>query len=70
MDYDFLGSQVNKYTSWLVIVTLYNLPPLLCMKEFITIIVSRPKCPKYMLNVYLQPPIVGLKHLRELRVDI
>ncbi|XP_047270411.1 uncharacterized protein LOC124899548 [Capsicum annuum] len=46
----------RKYSLWSVIVTLYNLPPGMCMKEaymFLTIIVSGPSNPKHKIDVYL-----------------
>ncbi|KAL3373510.1 hypothetical protein AABB24_005474 [Solanum stoloniferum] len=58
----------SKYSSWPVIVTPYNLPPGICMKEaymFLTIIVSEPNNPKYKTDVYLQPLIKELTLLWE-----
>ncbi|XP_047259411.1 uncharacterized protein LOC124891892 isoform X2 [Capsicum annuum] len=58
----------RKYSSWPVIVTPYNLPPGMCMKEaymFLTVIVPRPKNPKHKIDVYLQPLIKELTLLCE-----
>ncbi|XP_039118907.1 uncharacterized protein LOC120255075 [Dioscorea cayenensis subsp. rotundata] len=66
------GQTGQQYSSWPVIVTPYNLPPSLCMKEeymFLTIIVPGPKSPKDMLDVYLQPFIEEMKHLWEIGVE-
>ncbi|XP_057993073.1 uncharacterized protein LOC131174052 [Hevea brasiliensis] len=55
-----------------VIVTPYNLPPWLCMKDvymFLTVIVTCPRNPKDKLDVYLQPLIAELKQLWEVRVE-
>ena len=51
------GQSGQQYSCWLVIVTMYNLPPWLCMKDtsmFLTILVPRPQNPKDKLDVYLQ----------------
>ena len=50
------GQSGLKYSSWPVIVTLYNLPPWMCMKEeymFLTLIVPGMKNPKDKLDVFL-----------------
>ena len=60
------GQSGSQYSSWPVIVTPYNLPPGMCMKEeyiFLTIIVPGPKNPKNMIDVYLQPLIAELVQL-------
>ncbi|XP_060182237.1 uncharacterized protein LOC132611895 [Lycium barbarum] len=62
----------RKYSSWPVIVTPYNLPPGMCMKEaymFLTIIVLGPNNPKYKIDVYLQPLIKELTLLWETGVE-
>uniref|UniRef100_A0A1U7YJY3 Uncharacterized protein LOC104248805 n=1 Tax=Nicotiana sylvestris TaxID=4096 RepID=A0A1U7YJY3_NICSY len=54
------------YSCWPVFVTLYNLPPEMCMKSpylFLTCIVSGPSNPKGLIDVYLQPLIDDLKLL-------
>ncbi|XP_057808561.1 uncharacterized protein LOC131023040 [Salvia miltiorrhiza] len=56
----------RQYSSWPVIVTPYNLPPWLCMKEqfmFLTVLVPGPSNPKMKLDVFLQPLIHELKYL-------
>ncbi|KAM3281368.1 hypothetical protein P3S67_028389 [Capsicum chacoense] len=58
----------RKYSSWPVIVTPYNLPPGMCMKEaymFLTIIVPGPNNPKHKIDIYLQPLIKELTLLWE-----
>ena len=63
------GSQCS---SWPVILTPYNLPPKMCMKEqymFLTVIVPSPRNPKDKLDVYLQPLIYELKTLWEIGVE-
>ncbi|XP_015160874.1 uncharacterized protein [Solanum tuberosum] len=62
----------SKYSSWLVIVTPYNLPPGMCMKEaymFLTVIVPGPTNPKHKIDVYLQPLIKELTLLWETSVE-
>ena len=62
------GQSGQQYSSWPVILTPYNLPPWMCMKEeyiFLTVIVPGPKNPKNKLDVFLQPLIAELKELWE-----
>ncbi|XP_057773074.1 uncharacterized protein LOC130992454 [Salvia miltiorrhiza] len=62
----------RQYSSWPVIVTPYNLPPWLCMKEqfmFLTVLVPGPSNPKMKLDVFLQPLIHELKSLWEVGVN-
>lgn len=50
------GQTGKQYSSWPVILTLYNLPPWMCMKEqymFLTVLVPGPQNPKDKLDVYL-----------------
>ncbi|XP_057809998.1 uncharacterized protein LOC131024507 [Salvia miltiorrhiza] len=58
-------------SSWAVVVTPYNLPPSMCMKEeymFLTILVSGPRNPKEDIDVFLQPLISELTELWEVGV--
>ena len=60
------GQTGQQYSSWPVIVTPYNLPPWMCMKDeymFLSIIVPGLRNPKEKLDVFLQPLIAELKHL-------
>ena len=60
------GSSGRQYSSWHVILTPYNLPPSMCMRDevmFLTVIMSGPKSPKQKLDVFLQPLIAELKSL-------
>ncbi|XP_039115102.1 uncharacterized protein LOC120250331 [Dioscorea cayenensis subsp. rotundata] len=60
------GQSGKQYSCWPVIITPYNLPPWMCMKDpymFLTVIVPGPKNPKQKLDVYLQPLIAELKYL-------
>ncbi|KAL3379999.1 hypothetical protein AABB24_000568 [Solanum stoloniferum] len=63
----------SKYSSWPVIVTPYNLPPGMCMKEaymFLTIILPGPTNPKHKIDVFLQPLIKELTLLWETGVEV
>ncbi|XP_025653212.1 uncharacterized protein [Arachis hypogaea] len=54
------------YSCWPVIVTPYNLPPHMCMKDpflFLTCIIPGKENPKAKIDVYLQPLIDELKEL-------
>ncbi|XP_057779781.1 uncharacterized protein LOC130998378 [Salvia miltiorrhiza] len=60
------GQSGQQYSSWPVIVTPYNLPPWMCMKEqymFLTVLVPGPRNPKEKLDVFLQPLISELIQL-------
>ncbi|KAJ8761260.1 hypothetical protein K2173_001316 [Erythroxylum novogranatense] len=66
------GQSGQQYLSWPVIITPYNLPPWMCMKEayiFLTVIVPGPTNPKQKIDVYLQPLILELQHLWETGVQ-
>ncbi|XP_059288082.1 uncharacterized protein LOC132041388 isoform X3 [Lycium ferocissimum] len=66
------GQTGQQYSSWPVIVTPYNLPPWMCMKDpylFLSVIVPGPKNPKQQLDVFLQPLIAELKNLWNIGVD-
>ena len=60
------GQSSKKYSCWLIIVTPYNLPLGMCMKQphmFLSVIVPGPNNPKHKIDVFLQPLIAKLKHL-------
>ncbi|XP_012851493.1 PREDICTED: uncharacterized protein LOC105971188 [Erythranthe guttata] len=60
------GSLSSKYSTWPVIVMIYNLPPNLCMQRshmMMSLLISGPKGPKNGIDVYLQPLIDELKEL-------
>ncbi|GJR57414.1 reverse transcriptase domain-containing protein [Tanacetum coccineum] len=55
---------------WPVILTTYNLPPWLCMKEtslMLTMLIPDPKSPVKDIDVYLRPLIDDLKDLWALK---
>ncbi|XP_050207371.2 uncharacterized protein LOC126656796 [Mercurialis annua] len=60
------GQTGRQYSSWPVIMTPYNLPPGMCMKDeymFLSVIIPGPNNPKENLDVFLQPLIAELKQL-------
>ncbi|XP_038680928.1 uncharacterized protein LOC119981859 [Tripterygium wilfordii] len=60
------GQSGKNYSCWPVILTPYNLPPMMCMKRefmFLTIIIPGPHNPKSRIDVYLQPLIDELNQL-------
>ena len=62
----------SQYSSWPVIVTPYNLPSEMCMKEqymFLTVIVPGLRNPKDKLDGYLQTLISELQALWEIGVE-
>ncbi|XP_019160044.1 PREDICTED: uncharacterized protein LOC109156648 [Ipomoea nil] len=62
------GQSGQQYSCCPIIITPYNLPPSMCMKEpymFLTAIVPGPNNPKNKLDVFLQPVIAELKQLWE-----
>ncbi|XP_019197160.1 PREDICTED: uncharacterized protein LOC109191027 [Ipomoea nil] len=66
------GQSRQQYSSWPVILTTYNLPPWMCMKEeymFLTVLVPGPKNPKEKIDVFLQPLVMELNQLWEVGVQ-
>nr|GEZ74707.1 hypothetical protein [Tanacetum cinerariifolium] len=60
------GNLSQSYSMWPVILTTYNLPPWLCMKEIyfmLTLLIPGPKSPGKGIDVYLRPLIDDLKVL-------
>ncbi|GJX88616.1 DIE2/ALG10 family protein [Tanacetum coccineum] len=60
------GNLSQAYNMWPVILTTYNLPPWLCMKEssfMLTLLIPGPKSPGKDIDVYLRPLIEDLKVL-------
>ena len=56
----------SNHSTWPVILTVYNLPPWLCMKRkyiMLTLLVSGPKEPGNNIDVFLEPLIEDLKLL-------
>lgn len=62
------GQSSQQYSFWPMIVTPYNLPPWMCMKDermFLSVIIPGPKNPKQKIDVFLQPLVEELKELWE-----
>ncbi|GJX07066.1 retrotransposon gag domain, retroviral aspartyl protease [Tanacetum coccineum] len=60
------GNLSQSYIMWLMILTTYNQPPWLCMKEssfMLTLLIHGPKSPGKDIDVYLRPLIDDLKDL-------
>ncbi|XP_050207500.1 uncharacterized protein LOC126656920 [Mercurialis annua] len=66
------GAFGHNYSSWRVILTLYNLPPGMCMKDefmFLTVFVPGLGNPKHQMDIFLQPLIAELNQLWEFGVQ-
>ncbi|XP_044416520.1 uncharacterized protein [Triticum aestivum] len=60
------GMLSSSYSCWPVVLTIYNLPPWLCMKEsylFLSLIIPGSKSPGDNIHVFLQPLLDDLKDL-------
>ncbi|KAL4568843.1 hypothetical protein LXL04_024460 [Taraxacum kok-saghyz] len=60
------GNMSSKHSTWPVILTTYNLPHWLCMKEstfMLTLLIPCPKSTGKDMDVFLQPLVEELKHL-------
>ncbi|KAJ9551365.1 hypothetical protein OSB04_015410 [Centaurea solstitialis] len=60
------GNMSSAHSTWPVVVTTYNLPPWLCMKEssfMLTLLIPGPNSPGKDMDVFLRPLVEELKHL-------
>ncbi|GJW63583.1 CACTA transposable element [Tanacetum coccineum] len=60
------GMMSQNYSMWPVILTTYNTPPWMCMKEtslMLTMLIPGPRSPTKDIDVYLQPLIKELQEL-------
>ncbi|XP_022850555.1 uncharacterized protein LOC111372431 [Olea europaea var. sylvestris] len=67
------GDLSSRYSCWLVILVIYNLPSWVCMSKenlLLTLLIPGPKQPGNDIDVYLQPLIEDLKELWNIGVDI
>ena len=67
------GSLSSIHSSWPVLLIIYNLSPMLCMKRkyiMLSMLISGPKQPGNDIDVYLEPLIEDLKELWEEGVDV
>ena len=61
------GNMSMTHNTWLVVITTYNLPPWLRMKESsfsFTLLIPFPKSPRKDMDFFLRPLVEELKHLR------
>ncbi|XP_039142871.1 uncharacterized protein LOC120280181 isoform X2 [Dioscorea cayenensis subsp. rotundata] len=66
------GTMSVSYSTWSIILTVYNLPPWMCMKQpnfILSLLIPGPRGPGNDIDVYLQPLIDELKNLWELGVS-
>ncbi|GJY72566.1 hypothetical protein Tco_0476269 [Tanacetum coccineum] len=64
--FNLFGNLSQSYSMWPVILTTYNLPPWLCMKEssfMLTLLIPGPKSPGKDIDVYMRLLIDDLKDL-------
>jgi len=62
------GDLSSSHSTWLVILTIYNLPPYLCLKRrylLLTMLISGPKQPGNDIDVFLEPLMEDMKMLWE-----
>ncbi|WVZ17031.1 hypothetical protein V8G54_010013 [Vigna mungo] len=67
------GNLSSKHSSWPVMLMIYNISPLLCMKRkcvMLSMTISGPKQPGNDIDVYLKPLIDDLKLLWEEGVEV
>ncbi|XP_004297999.1 PREDICTED: uncharacterized protein LOC101291426 [Fragaria vesca subsp. vesca] len=60
------GMSRTTHSTWPVVMSVYNLPPWLCMKQpylFLSLLILGPKGPGNNIDVYLQPLVEELKML-------
>jgi hypothetical protein len=62
------GDLSNSHSTWLVILTIYNLPPSICQKRrylLLTMLIFRPRQPDNDIDVFLEPLMEDMKILWE-----
>ena len=62
------GNMSLSYSMWPVVLTTYNLPPWVCMKEssfMLTLLIPGPNSPGKDMDVFLRPVVDELKDLWE-----
>ncbi|XP_076930723.1 uncharacterized protein LOC143595638 [Bidens hawaiensis] len=60
------GNMSLAHSTWPVVLTTFNLPPWLCMKEssfMLSLLIPGPKSPRKDMDVFLKPLVCELKHL-------
>ncbi|XP_074283940.1 uncharacterized protein LOC141608493 [Silene latifolia] len=67
------GNLSSQWSTWPVLLTIYNLPPWLCMKRkylMMSLLISGPRQPGNDIDVYLEPLIDDLKLLWDEGVEV
>ncbi|XP_074314262.1 uncharacterized protein LOC141649472 [Silene latifolia] len=67
------GSLSSQWSTWPVLLTIYNLPPWLCINRkylMLSLLISGPKQPRNDIDVYLEPLIDDLKLLWDEGVEV
>ncbi|XP_023756321.1 uncharacterized protein LOC111904846 [Lactuca sativa] len=67
------GSLSSRYSTWSVLLCIYNLPPWLCMKRryiMMSLLIQGPKQPGNDIDVYLAPLIEDMKKLWSPGVEV
>ncbi|XP_074305019.1 uncharacterized protein LOC141639948 [Silene latifolia] len=67
------GNLSSQWSTWPVLLTIYNLPPWLCMKRkylMLSLLISGPKQPGNDIDVYLEPLMDDLKLLWDEGVEV
>ncbi|XP_074298117.1 uncharacterized protein LOC141628934 [Silene latifolia] len=70
---NLFGSLSSQWSTWPIFLTIYNLPPWLCMKRkylMLSLLISGPKQPGNDIDVYLEPLIDDLKLLWDEGVEV
>ncbi|CAL9001398.1 unnamed protein product [Prunus brigantina] len=52
------GNMSNSYSTWPIVIYVYNLPPWMCMKQpnlFMSLLILGPRGPENDIDVYLRP---------------
>ena len=66
------GNISSTYSTWLIILIPYNLPPWMCMKRssfMPSLLILGPTSPRNNIDVYLQPLVEELKELWDVGVE-
>nr|XP_016485194.1 PREDICTED: uncharacterized protein LOC107805637 [Nicotiana tabacum] len=66
------GNLSVSYSTWPVIIIVYNLPPWMCMKQpycFLSLLIPGPKAPENDIDVYLEPLVDELQELWYNRIN-
>ncbi|XP_048444073.1 uncharacterized protein LOC125479085 [Pyrus x bretschneideri] len=65
------GKMRNDHSTWPVVLSVYNLPPWMCMKQpnlLLSLLIPRPRSPGKEIDVYMRPLIDELNELWEVGI--